>query len=402
VLRKINQALRILPLLAISIPVVVVVRLIRPLLLVRWGILSSSRIGHFAANTELHLCEQDAGINLPAQRHLDIFFIPQPACNQQLAKMWRRVLRVWPDWFRVPIHQANRLVPGGKMHLISENTQNDRDVHNLLDQFPPHLDFTVEEMARGESGLRMMGVPAGTPFVCLIARDSAYLDAYAPKDWSYHNYRDSDIQNYVLAAEELADCGYFVIRIGANVHKAINSNHPRVIDYATNGMRSDFMDIYLGAKCEVCISGIAGFEAVPVIFRRPMIWVNMVPFISIQTFSSQLIGITKHHYSVIEERELTLKEIFCPDPDFYQRTSDYESQGIQLIENTPEEIRDVAVEMVSRLKGTWRPQRDDEALQRRFWKIYPSDTTRNGTPMHGEVRSRIGAAFLRDNPNWLE
>ena len=64
-LRKMNQAWQILlklPLYIIAVPVVLVLRLIRPWLLVRWGGLVSSRIGHFAANTELYLCEQDSGI----------------------------------------------------------------------------------------------------------------------------------------------------------------------------------------------------------------------------------------------------------------------------------------------------------------------------------------------------
>ena len=100
------------PLLPFAIPVVVLLRLIRPWLLVRWGNLYSSRIGHFAANTELYLCERAAGINMPKRRHVDIFFIEGLICNQQLAKMWKRVLHVWPGWMESPINRANRLIHG--------------------------------------------------------------------------------------------------------------------------------------------------------------------------------------------------------------------------------------------------------------------------------------------------
>ncbi len=238
-----------------------IIRLIRPWLLVRIGALISSRIGHFAANTELYLCERDAGINVPNQRHIDVFFMgSKPVCNQQLAVMWYRLLRVWPALILAPIARINRLVPGGKLHEIGNNTQSDRDVHNLLDQFPPHLKFTTEEETRGEAGLASMGIPIGAPFVCLTVRDSAYLAAHLvhgnSDKFNYHNYRDNDVQNYVLAAETLADRGFFVIRMGVKIHSAINSAHPKVIDYATNGMRSDFMDIYLGAKCFDGVSGL--------------------------------------------------------------------------------------------------------------------------------------------------
>lgn len=404
--RKLKRVLRIfpnLPLVVLAIPLVAVSRLIRPWLLVRWGNLYSSRIGHFALNTELYFCERNAGINLPGQRHVDFFFMERPICNLQLAKMWKRVLHIWPIWTQSPIYMANWLIPGGAVHIIGNNTQGDRDVHNLVDRSAPHLKFTSQEEARGDAGLRMMGIPTGTPFVCLIVRDSAYLDAHSPRDWSYHNYRDSDIQNYVLAAEELADRGYFVIRMGAAVRETIKSSNPRVIDYASNGMRTDFMDIYLGAKCEFCISGVAGFDAVPFIFRRPIAWVNFVPFGYLPTSGAQFMGITKHHFSSQKRRDLTLMEIFTNDAGFYLRSSDYESAGIRHIENTPEEIRDVAIEMIERLSGTWQAQDDDEALQRKFWEIFPTDAkTADGRPLHGEVRSRFGAAFLRNNRAFLK
>ena len=405
--RKLRQLLCLphkLLLCILAVPVVVVIRLIRPWLLVRWGSLISERIGHFAANIELYLCERDVGINVPKQRHVDIFFMGGPICNRQLAKMWKRVLRVWPAWILSPISRVNGLIPGGAIHEVGNNTQHDRDVHNLLDRFPPHLKFTSEEETRGEAGLRVMGIPTGTPFVCLIVRDSAYLDAHQTKDWSYHNYRDCNIQNFVLAAEELADRGCFVLRMGVKAHDAIKSDHPRVIDYATNGMRSDFMDVYLGAKCAFCISTGTGFDAVPLIFRRPIVCVNDVPLGYLRTFSAQFINITRNHFVAQKDRELTLREIFTHGVGFCLHTSDYESKGIRLIENTPQEIRDVVIEMIERLNGTWQTYEEDEALQRRFWEIFPTDAVdpRRGRPLHGEIRARFGTVFLRNNRRWLE
>lgn len=401
-MKRVLKAAPKLPLFILAVPVVVVIRLIKPWLLVRWRNLRSSRIGHFIANTEMYLCEQDAAINMPRQRHVDIFFMGEPICNRQLAKMWKRILRIWPAWVLSPIFYVNRLIPGGDAHEIGNST--DRDIHALLDKFPPHLKFTAEEEARGEDGLRAMGISPGARFVCLTVRDSAYLDAHIPAvDWSYHSYRDNDIQNYVLVAEELADRGYFVIRMGAKVRETIKSSHPRVIDYATNGMRSDFMDIYIAAKCDFCISGGNGFTAVPLVFRRPIAYVNVVAFGYLCTFSEKFIAITKHHFAVQKRRELTLREIFTYGVGFCLHTSDYESKGIHLIENTPEEIRDLVIELVERLNGTWQAHEDDEILQHKFWEIFPTDAVdaRWGKPLHGEIRSRIGARFLRQNRTWL-
>lgn len=407
VFRKIKQASQLLanlPFYIVAVPVVGVIRLIKPWLLVRIGGLISSRIGHFAANTELYLCERDASIHRPLQRHVDLFYMAyKPICNRQLATMWKRILRIWPAWFLAPVAWVNQLFPGGAVHEIGTNIQHDRDVNNLLDRISPHLQFTIKEEARGEAGLRNMGIPYGSPFVCLAVRDSAYLETHLKgNDFSYHNYRDTDIQNYVLAIDELADYGYYVIRMGVQVHQAINSNNIRVIDYATNGMRNDFMDIYLGAKCEFCISVGTGFDAIPYIFHRPIVYVNMVPLGYLFTFLKKSIGITKHHYKVKENREISVTEIFSLGIGFSVLSSDYESKGIQLIENTPEEIRDVVIEMAKRLNGSWQPHEDDEVLQNRFWKIFPINAVDSkGIRLHGEIWTRFGAQFLRNNPEWL-
>ena len=76
----------------------------------------------------------------------------------------------------------------------------------------------------------------------------------------------------------------------------------------------------------------------------------MVPLATLWTSRAQHLGITRHHYSTQKGRELTLNEIFAHGAGFWQRTSDFESHGIQLLENTPEEIRDIVVEMVERIQ----------------------------------------------------
>jgi putative glycosyltransferase (TIGR04372 family) len=412
-----------------AVPIVLVLRLIKPLLLVRIGDIYCSRIGHLAGVTELYLCERDAGINKPVQRHVDLFYLrSRPVCNHQLLNMWKRLIRIWPAWFLAPVARVNRLIPGGEPHEVGVNTLHDRDVHNLLDRFPPHLKFTDEEEARGESNLRVMGIQPGAKFVCLIVRDSAYIENQMVADEG-NSYRNSDIQSYILAAEELVSRGYFVIRMGASVNRAMDVCNKMIIDYAVNGMRSDFMDIYLGSKCEFCISTGTGFDMVPVIFRRSMVYVNLVPLGFLPTFRESYIGITRHHFLASVNRELTLSEIFSHGVGFCDYSFEYQRQGVTLIDNTPEEIRDVVKEMIDRLNGVWQKHIDDDILQQRFWRIFSRralyrnlnqkpiknniyqrywkifstealDRDLNG-PLHGEIRSRFGAAFLRNNRGWL-
>jgi putative glycosyltransferase (TIGR04372 family) len=389
----------------LAVPLLLLVRLVRPLVLVRLREINAQHIGHLAADTELYLCERDAGVNTPRQRYVDLCFLAsRRVSNDQLARMWRRVLRVWPAWMLAPLAGLARLVPGGAVHDAGENTLYDVDVGHLGERFPPHLRFTAEETARGEAGLRAMGIPPGVSHVCLIARDGAYGESRMPLvDQRFHDYRNCDVQGFGLAALALAERGYFVVRMGAVVREPLRVTHPRVLDYATNGMRSDFMDIYLGATCAFCLSSPVGWDAVPAVFRRPLVRVHEVPLRTLWGAWSGSLHIVKRHHSLREDRALSLREIFARGLADCWETDAYEAQGVRLIDNTPEEIRDLAIEMDDRLRGTWQPDADDDALQSRFWGIFPATARHPVTdrPLHSESRARIGAAFLRHDPAWL-
>ena len=380
-----------------SILFVLIIRLIRPFYLVRFQRMINWRIGHYAANMELYLCERDAGINTPDIPYVDVWYRLCAPCNEQLDIMWGRKLNIGPQYLFILANRINALIPGGEVHLIDDNTKNDRDVHNLLERFPPHLSFLPEEEDRGEDGLRALGIPEGSPFVCLIVRDSSYLQNQSSHlDWSRHDYRDCDIQNYIAASRALAERGYYVIRMGAVVKEVMAVDHPMIIDYATNGMRTDFMDIYLGAKCAFCISNGTGFDAVPNIFRRPIVYVDHVPLGYIFTHESRFLATTKKHWLRDEDRLMTFREIFESGAAYSCFTGKFEEIGVELVESTPEEITAVVLEMDERVRGTWRPSKEDEELQRRFWGMFPK------TELHGEIRSHIGADFLRRHKEWLE
>jgi putative glycosyltransferase (TIGR04372 family) len=375
--------------------VVIILRAIRPWVLVRFGSIIGGRIGHFAGNIEIYLCEQDAGINKPDGRYKDIFYVDEKKiCNRQLEIMWRRVLWILPSWMISPIVSINKIIPGGDIHEIGNNTLHDQDVLKLYEKQETHAIFMKQELLFGENELLKIGIPLGSPYVCLIVRDSEYL---ADDKWTYHAYRDSDIQSYVLAAEELTNLGFFVVRMGAKVKAKMNSTNPRVIDYATNGSRSDFMDIYLGAKCSFCISTSTGWDAVPTIFRKPVLYVNLAPVGYLFSVSWVRLAIFKHHFSIVLNRNLTFEEIFANDLGLAFKSERFEQSKVLLIDNTPEEIRDVAVEMALRIKGTWNESIQDVESQQKFLSLFPKGlmTDLNGKQLNTDSRSRIGSAFLR-------
>ncbi len=135
-----------IPIYILSIPTVIIIRLIRPWFLIRWQELYSSRIGEFAATTELYCCERDAGINSPSQKYIDLFCLKKYVCNKQMEKMWRRSLIILPRWLIISLFRVNRFinifVSGGIYHEVDhlsehmdKSLSSTHNIHNLLGQY---------------------------------------------------------------------------------------------------------------------------------------------------------------------------------------------------------------------------------------------------------------------------
>jgi len=380
--------------LPIGLVLSLLLRAIRPWVLIRIGKLTSERIGHFAADTELYLCEKNAGMHDINKRCIEIWYNNWPICNKQLERMWRRKITILPSFLLAPLDKANSWFNDHEIHKIKKSINIDRDVDLIFQSSKSSLSFTLEEEKLGQTGLEQLGIPKDTPWVCLIVRDSKYLYETLPwRDWSYHDYRNCTIDNYIMAAKKLSDLGYYVVRMGVHVKKKMKVSDPKIIDYACNGLRTDFMDIYLGANCNFCISNGTGYDAVPYIFRRPIMYIDHVPLEAIATYNCNSLSTSKRIKLIKENRFMKFEEIFSSGLNKWDAINDRinESNDIELVESSPEEINEAVIEMESRLKGVCSSSPEDEELQKKFWEIYPKSND------HGEIRSRMGTDYLKQN-----
>lgn len=385
--------------LASVLPILLIIRSLKPLVLVRFGQLNSLPIGMFAAATEMYLCQRDSG--LQPNRTFDILHCGDRISNQQLKKMWKRKLHIFP--FGRQLYNANNHLAGGAPHVV--RLPNDEDRHGLIPRSTMHLGFTAQEERLGQAGLRQLGLPEGAPFVCFYARDTGYKGRDTGHQWSerlnqdenIHGYRNSSIDNFMPAAEELARRGYFVIRMGAVVNDPLQTTNPMIIDYASTA-RSDFMDIFLCGHCWFFLGGNGGLNAVPRIFRRPVMSDNFIPLTLSNTLTlyPDSLLIPKKLWLREKGRYMTFPEFLEAWPDNFDGTRHFERIGVDVIENTPKEIVAAAVEMDERLKGTWETTEEDADLQQRFWSLLeirePNQT----------LRPRMGAEFLRQNQELLD
>lgn len=375
--------MKFLKLLALPLVFAVVFTIRRMKKTVRLGEIWSPRLGHLLGNTECYLCEKDAGIHAGST---DIWFpVRGRSSHPLIEKKYRQKLNTFPRWVGELIVKVNRLFPGWERHEVGP-TQFDRDTRNLWEKHAPHIGFTEAEEKRGIFHLRDLGIQPGSKWVCLIVRDSAYLKKAMPStDSSYHDYRDSNIANYFKASLELANKGYYVIRMGKIVDKRMSVFHPKIIDYPFHPKASDFGQLYLGAKCEFCFGASTGFMAIPQVFGRPSVVVNFAPIEYISTWCKGLV-IWKHHMK--DGRRMTLKEIFDSGAGQFMAAGQFKAAGIGLEENSPQEICDAVMEIVNGIS--------DEP-QEAFWKQFPLKAVSpfNQQPLHGNAVVRVGKEFLK-------
>lgn len=361
-------------------------RLLRPLALVRIGRIRADRIGHLAANTEIFL--RRLQLRRPAEPAFHVFVCGEP-CNRQLLTMYKRrlfviesplltkVVMIWEPWLsRTPFFEPL---------LFRSNEYDEFSLGRAT------LEFTPAEEARGRAALERMGVGPDDWFVCFHNRDSAYLGQAAPgRDWSYHDYRDCDIRNFLKAAEYVVSRGGFALRMGAAVAAPLPGGlHPRIIDYATSH-RDDFLDIYLVAKCRFMIGSDTGLAQVATAFDVPVVNTN-VPRIDWASFRAQDIFIQKRMFDEAQGRLLTYPEILARGHALFLKGSHLAENRLRLIENTAEEILDATREMDERAAGTFVAGPEDEELQRRYRALFGPERSCHG------FRSRIGRDFLRAN-----
>ena len=383
---------------------VFLVRLLRPLVLIRFGSITSYIIGSFVYEAEYYLSKKD----YEKTKSIDLFYYRykyeshRKPPNEQWDIMVRRHIHVSP--FVSYLYTANQLLPMGKVHSLTYETGIDywMDSENAMSQTNQHIRFTDVENERGLKFLQEIGHKQDELFICLNVRDSAYKEKYQDwkKDWSYHNFRDSDINTYEEVSLALAEKGYWVFRMGKVVKKPLNLSHPRILDYVNTKYRSDFLGIWLMANCHFCVNANGGITEVAKVFRRPLVQVNMIPFCDIGMVPSLSISIPKKLTWRVNNSPLSLSEQMTHN---YHRHSEYKNAGIKISDSTAREITEAVMEMEGRLNGTWKDSHEDDQLQKLYWKKFKAtpNFSKNHGLIHPEDEDRVGSKFLRNNHEWF-
>jgi putative glycosyltransferase (TIGR04372 family) len=310
-------------------------------------------------------------------------------------------IKIYRSRFIELVAAWNEKLPGSERHLIESEVR-----LTLLERVGSKLRLPQADRDASSEYVRQIGIDPQKEFIALMVRDGAYksevlqLNTHQRSDKEL--YRNQDINDYLPVAEKFASMGVQVIRMGAKVERAFESQSALVIDYATSGKRTEAADIYLASECAMCISTNLGFDHISalsgklrVITNQALIWQTSTLFYSTDVFTMQRFVETSTGKNLTLAESLQFAEI--RNLDWYHKVID---RGLQFVRNTPTEILEASLEGWQRSKSQWVETAEDLDLQAQFWNIYdsffPDHKSRflNGRP-------HIGAHFLRTNKWWL-
>ena len=256
---------------------------------------------------------------------------------------------------------------------------------------------------QGEQLRVQMGIPLADWFVCLHVRESGFRN-------DADIYRNASIKNYINGIEAITAAGGWVVRIGDSSMSPLPfMDH--VIDYPHTSYKSELMDIYLVSQCRLYVGTISGPSEVATLFGKPTILINAPEWSFGFPLKRGDLSIIKHVFSRSRNRCLSIKEILEGHP--WQVIGSGSSDYV-MIENTPEEIRQVIEEFLDRPDDYEYTElqelfREDRKTQINRW-LDQGETFRRAAPRddllqmylvasRGDVASTLGQQYLEEN--WL-
>ncbi len=356
-----------------AIPSLVIIRLVRSIILVRFGTFYSSRIAHFVFDTTMQFIEHNTENN----NIVDLYWMSDNISNKYWSDKVKENFHVY-QWVEY-LAWWNRVLPGGRKHFLydklnsyrSKFAENPRDRCGLLEREKERIRFSEKETSDAKNWMKTQGWTDGEKFVCLQVRDSAYLSfelIHNETDWDYHDYRDSDISTYIPAMEWLADQGVWVFRMGKIMKEKMLSDHSKVVDYAFHPERSDFLDIWLFANCDLCISTGSGPDVISSIYQKPVMFINYLPLIDM-FFWANTVNHPKNLVWNSSKKFLTLEEYLKHG---YHSLKDYNDAGISIVNLAPDEIMSSVQEYWKIVNNNWTDVGESAERQRRFWNTLKS------------------------------
>lgn len=331
---------------------------------------------------------------LHRRKKISIYCINGPIASCYALRKLRESVLCSQGNFAWLLIQLSKFVPQIRVYF-----SDDRDF-GTNPESTPLIKFNKCEVDRGSKLIGQF-----KPLVCLNVRDVAY-NSYVQDELGFSankwTNRNSDIHTYRSAAEFLANSGYTVFRMGAKVENSFCSLNSKIIDYAKNGMRTEFLDFYLAHECAFAISTSSGWDEIPTMFSRPLLLVNHYDFL--RTLSKNCLVYPKLFFKKSTSQFLS----FCETIELHlsgitnQKQYSLREFGIEVRDLSSEELVEAVTEMAQRVEGKFVETPEQKEMQAKLKHILSTHPKLQPSPNYYPIRAQFASCFLSRYPNFLD
>ena len=378
---------------AFSFVVLLVMKMLQPFIRFQLCVIGFHRYGHLALEPEIFLAEREIikSTNASSKRVISVWSLGPVAkqSNRYLASKWKQELLVFPSWFVSSLHSVGSVFPVLK---LNEPKLSITGSMNGLDKTASHVSFTANEIEEGKKGLVKIGINPDKPYVCLIVRDGGHYKSKGEIESAGYEVLNFDINNFSGVAEALLESGFQVIRMGSGSERPFTSKPEGVIDYALSGNRSEFLDVFIAATCEFAVSTQTGPDAVCMLFRRPVLYVDITSY-SQFFFGSKLATWSPARLHKNGEI-LNLSEIVNSEIAWFKDPNLFSKNGISQQKSSSNELKDLVLSYI-RMRG----REDEIALNTRSMVSYGFGE--RGRLQFGEVTACLAPNAERILGDWV-
>tara|TARA_B100001057_G_scaffold493357_1_gene587610 strand:+ start:1872 stop:3083 length:1212 start_codon:yes stop_codon:yes gene_type:complete len=358
-------------------------------------------IGHYALPIEIFLCEVKNEIY--GKNNVYLAFRNDYIANKFLYSKLKKNFIILPRFFLEPVFwflNAKYIFSLIGKNFVSDYRHwrknfnhkkpfQDVDIHDVLFRTPQNINFTKNEIDKGNELLKKMNLNQNSKFICFHSRTPHY-HAYVRKRVEFrYDLRDTRFPYYAKTWQYFSKNNIKTLVFGDENKDFLIKN---VIYYNENNIKDDFLDIFIASKCKYLVGDASGMSHVPLLFRKNILIKNVhdirrlytkdnryCPYILLKKYKSLKTG-EYLHYSEVLEKGLSEKILL----------RDLNDLGYDIEDNSDDEVLEACKEMDNFYLSKEFPE-ENKDLEKKFNQLL---LNRDLEPLK---HTKISYSFLRKN-----
>lgn len=379
-----------------SIPVLLVILILRPFFSIKIGELETRAIGHSSISIEIFLCELELKIHNKKKNEIYIWFRNTQIANKYLYEKWKKKLLILPNLFFEGAYNIVRILKLNNFFYIPYRHWKEDvfnwgiiDINDVLTRVNEKIQFSQKEMEEGNNFFKSININSEEKFICFFCRDKAF------RNEKFKTARDSSIKEMLFAVNELTKKNFKAIRMGSKTLEKIN-NSEKIFDYSNSKYRSEFLDIFIMSKSNFVISGDTGFNHISALFRKKQLVVNYSNISSIlkENYKFVKFVLPKKIIKIKDGVKVGLKEILKTKVYNIENINELNLKGYDVLDNSQEEINFALIEMYNYVQFG----KLDQTYENQNYKVQSIITNHFGV---SRKIPRISSIFFKKFDNYV-